>query len=192
MKRPFAGYDKSPEKVARRSLLNELCSRHKSLLATNFPEPAGQYFIRKLHRDRPKLDITLIDKARYPNPLPGINMMRGDIFQEILTHPATLIDIDLFGGLPAFGVINLERAKNWQSLLITFTKQYRRHKLPGALQDGEDPSYFMEVLCKDNGWKPPIMPDIGINNPYRHPNKHALMGLVDNRGPQYWTFLVDR
>lgn len=189
---PFAGHDKSPPKVERRKALHELAARHMSLLATNFPEQAGQSFIRKLHRDRPKLEISLIDKQRYPTPIPGITMLRGDIFSEVLTHPATLLDIDLFGGLPAFGVMNLERAKAWQTMLITFSRTFRHKTLPGALQGGEDPMYFMTTWCKDNGWKPPIMPYIGMYNPYRYPNKNAMMGLVDNRGPQYWTFVIER
>lgn len=184
--------DNTSVKNQRRAILDELCARHTSLLATDYPGEFGGKFIKKLARDRKELAITLVNKngfhRRYTGDgLDNVKRMKEDIFIALLNTSATLIDIDLFGGIPLYGKTHIETATSWKQILLTFQPAWRHKTEPGAL-GGLTPDYFVETWCKAQGWKNPIMPML----PYRHPNKNAIMGLVDERGPKYWTFLIER
>jgi hypothetical protein len=187
-------HDKSRWKVERRSILNELCARNSALLATDYPTLAGRTYIRRLHKDRPALEITLVNNQSFRRDYPGDSLvgvatkLRKDIFDVLPYHYSQLVDIDLFGGLSIVAKEKIESAPYWKQIFITFSRTFRHQRLKGAINPKEDPAYFMEMWCKRNNWQPPLMPQ----NPYRHPNKNAIMGLIDKRGPEYWTFLLER
>jgi hypothetical protein len=191
---PFEGLDKSPQKIHRREIVHELSARQSALLATDYPTPAGRAFIRKLHRERPALEITLVNKSSFKRDNPGdslvgvVSKLRKDIFDILPYHYSPLVDIDLFGGLSQYAVGRIETSTHWKRILLTFTKTFRHKKLKGALAANEDPASFMEAWCKRNSWAKPLM----LQLPYRHPNKNAIMGILDQRGPKYWTFLIER
>lgn len=186
--------DKSPEKGSRRQIVHELTARESQLLATDYPGLLGRKFIRKLHRDRPELLITLANKRSFRRDYPGdtlektVTKRHEDIFDVMQTHTAGLIDIDLFGGLCIRDWKKIETAQNWSKILLTFSKTWRHKNLPGLFKPGEDPVMFMTMWCLENKWAPPLMPTL----PYRRPNKNAIMGIVDRRGPEYYTFLLQR
>jgi hypothetical protein len=191
---PFESLDKSPYKMQRRDIIHELCAHQPAVLMTDYPTPAGRAFIRKLHRERPSTEITLVNKIAFKRDQPGdslagvVHKLRKDIFDVLPYHYAPLVDIDLFGGLSKYAIERIESSAHWKQILMTFTKNFRHKKLKGALPNGVDPTMFFVTLCKKNGWKPPTM----VQQPYRHPNKNALLGIIDNRGPKYWTFLIER
>lgn len=183
----------SEEKTQRRIIVDELSSRHESVLATDYPGETGRDFMRKLLKRRPKLTVTMVNKASFQKNYPGdglgrIIKIRDDIFNVMLYNSSTLIDIDLFGGFPTYGKECIERAPFWEQILITFSRAWRHKVLKGALAKDEDPAVFMEAWCKEKKWKAPIMPQL----PYKHPNKNAILGALDKRGPKYWTFLISR
>lgn len=186
--------DKSPEKIRRRAIVRELVAMQPNLLATDYPGPEGRKFIRKLHKDQPKLCIELVSNGNFRKDYPGDSLVgvatkiNKDIFDVIQYHKSELVDIDLFGGLAREYWEKIETAPNWRKLFITFSKTWRHKTKPGLLKSGEDPAQFMTMWCLENKWKPPIMPEL----PYRRPNKNAIMGLFDERGPKYWTFLIER
>jgi hypothetical protein len=191
-------FDRTPHKIVRREIIHELCARQEHFLATDYPGPVGRNFIRKLKRDRPNLEISLVNKYSFRRDYPGDSIadlvikIRKDIFDVIQYHPAEVVDIDLFGGLPASAVKAIELAPNWKRMLLTFSRTWRHRKLPGALQHGEDPAMFMELWGKRNGWRITM-----AQLPYRRPSKLRIMGIEimgieDERGPQYWTFLLER
>jgi len=185
--------DRSAHKYVRREILHELTVRREHFLATDYPGPKGREFIRKLHRDRPGLLITLVNKYSFKRDYPGdtlanvVTKVRKDIFDVMQTHPAEIVDIDLFGGLPASAVDAIEKAPNWRRLFLTFSRTWRHRSQKGALMHGEDPAVFMELWCKRNGWKSTM-----AQLPYRRHNRKRIMGIEDDRGPQYWTFLIER
>ncbi len=193
MKDNIDGFDTTPHKAVRRATIHELTVRQEKLLATDYPGPAGRKFLRKLKADRPDLDITLVNKYSFMKDYPGddisgiVTKLRKDIFDVIQYHPAQVVDIDLFGGLPEYAVKAIEKAPNWKRMLLTFTKNWRHRKLAGALSRGDDPAAFVEAWAKRNGWRA-IMTQL----PYRRANKNVIMGIEDDRGPQYWTFLIER
>lgn len=186
--------DGSRHKRERRRILHELVVRQKSLLATDYPGPIGRDFIRQLHRDRPDLEITLVNKSRFVKDVAGdsledvVKKMRGDIFDIMQEHPARIVDVDLFGGLSLDHWKKIETAPAWRMLFLTFTNIFRHQSKKGLLKRGEDPAGFMELWCQEAGWRPPVMPQL----PYQRPNKNAIMGVVDHRGPKYHTFLIRR
>lgn len=186
--------DSSRDKKQRRSIVHELTARETGLVATDYPGPMGREFIRQLHNDRPGLTITLVNKSRFRKDIPCDSLkdvatkVKGDIFDVIQTLDAPIVDIDLFGGLNLDHWKKIETAPYWEKMLVTFTNIYRHRRQRGLLKKKEDPAGFMEMWCADNGWKPPLMPQF----PYRRPNKRAIMGILDARGPQYWTFLLQR
>lgn len=186
-------FDKTPHKIVRREIVHELCARQEHFLATDYPGPAGRNFIRKLHRDRSSMEITLVNKYSFKRDYPGdslaevVTKVHKDIFDVIQYHPAKVVDIDLFGGLPFAAIGAIEKAPNWKKLLLTFSRTWRHRKLPGALSHGEDPAGFVELWAKRNGWKATM-----AQLPYRRQSKLRIMGIEDERGPQYWTFLLER
>lgn len=199
----LAQMDSSRDKKERRRIINELTARQTGIVATDYPGPMGREFIRQLHNDRPGLAITLVNKSRFCKDIPGDSMkdvatkMKGDIFDVIQTLDAPIVDIDLFGGLSIEHWKKMETAPYWEKMLITFARTFRHKKMPrgfgfekyrGLIKPGEDPAFFVERWCIENHWKLPLMPQ----QPYRRPNKNAIMGLIDRRGPQYWTFLLER
>ena len=187
-------FDNTAEKKVRRLIVGELCALQTEFLATDYPGPSGRAFIRKLHKSQPQMRITLVNKYNFKKDFPGDSIanavvkVRKDIFEVIQTHPAKIVDIDLFGGLPLYGMKAVETAPNWKRLLLTFSKIWRHRKLEGAISTGTDPAYFMEIWAKRNGWKA-VMPQV----PYRRKNKNnGIMGVIDERGPEYYTFLIER
>lgn len=185
--------DRSPHKFVRREIVHELTVRQEHFLATDYPGDKGREFIRKLHKDRPDLQITLVNKYSFKRDYPGdtidgiVAKVRKDIFEVMQTHPAKVVDIDLFGGLAFSALEAIEKAPNWRSLLLTFSRTWRHKTQKGALAHGEDPANFMELWCKRNGWKTRM-----AQLPYRRHNRKRIMGIEDDRGPQYWTFLIER
>lgn len=186
--------DSSRDKKERRRIVYELTARQVGIVATDYPGPLGREFIRQLHNDRPSLAITLVNKSRFCKDIPGDSLegitvkTKGDIFDVIQTLDVPIVDIDLFGGLNLEHWKKIEMAPHWEKMLLTFTNVYRHQRKRGLLKKKEDPAGFMELWCAENHWKPPIMPQL----PYRRPNKNAIMGMFDKRGPQYWTFLLQR
>lgn len=189
--------DNSWPKNERRAIIHELCALQTSFLGTDYPGEHGRKFIRKLHHDRPDLQITLVNKQSFHKDIPGDSLvdvatkMRGDIFDIMQYHSSPIVDIDLFGGLSQQDKEKIETAPHWKKLLITFSRTWRHKTLPGALSKGEDPAYFMEMWSKRLGWTA-TMPMLPLFNPYRHETKKAIMGITDRRGPRYWTFLLER
>ncbi len=187
-------FDNTSHKIVRRATLHELTVRQEKLLATDYPGPYGRKFLRQLKKDRPDLDITLVNKYSFIKDYPGddisgiVTKIRGkDIFDVIQYHPAKVVDIDLFGGLSEYGMEAIESAPYWKKLFVTFTRNWRHRTLQGAMSRGDDPAAFVEAWAKRNGWKA-----IMTQRPYRRDNKRVIMGIEDERGPQYWTFLIER
>jgi len=186
--------DKTPKKIERRKIVAELSARFDRMVATDYPGPKGRAFIRQLHRTHPKLDIVLVNKYSFRKDYPGDSLLdvvtkisKRDIFEVIQSHPAEFVDIDLFGGLSKEYGQMIETAPNWEKMIITFAKVWRHKTKPGLLKAGEDVTTFMNMWCMENHWKPPIVLQF-----YSHPNKNAIMGLIDARGPKYWTWLLER
>lgn len=180
--------DNTTEKNIHRAILDELSARHSSLLATDYPGEYGRKFLKKLLKDRPKLAVTLCNKKGFHRTVPSDGLSRveketRDIFEVILYNPATLVEIDLFGGFPQYGKINIERGTNWKQLFLTFSRAWRHHTLKGALKKDEDPALFMEEWCAEQGWEKPIMPQL----PYPVVNKN-----MQTTGPKFWTFILTR
>lgn len=187
--------DTTREKVYRRSLIHELTAHESVLLATDYPTPAGRDFLRKLHKERPALEITLVNKQPFLKDTPADTLagsvtkkLRKDVFDVLPYHYSQLVDIDLFGGLSQEAMQRIESSTYWKKILITFAKVYRHQTKKAAMQKGEDPASFFAAVCKRNGWNPPIMAQL----PYRRDNKQVLKGIMDNRGPEYWTFFLER
>ena len=193
--------DSSTEKIQRREMILDLLvtEQIRSFVGTDYPGRLGRIFMRRVRRMLRKLDMYLVNKKSFKRDYPGDSLIgitkirNKNIFDVIQSNDAEFVDIDLCGGMSLEDWRKIAEASYWRVLVLTFTPKFRHKELRSMLKPGEDVAMFMEMMCQENGWKPPR-----ILQHYQRPNKktskNVLEGILkeDKRSPWYWTFLLTR
>lgn len=196
-------HDSTKQKVERRRTTYKLAKRRKalSILATNFPGPHGREFAKTWLSGKLKADITLVDResfSKISRKTFGENVKlipRTDIFFQMLSNEYDFLDIDLCGGLSIDAVKSIETCTSWKTIVLSCTDKFRSRwgdKVSGqksAKPEGVHLQNFITSWCEKNKWGCQLSFSPG---PYRRSNKNERAGLVDGRGPWYYTFIITR